>query len=279
MRNLKIAFSILFVLAVAFFVVRACVYQKPSVKHPVKRVSAVPVKKVPKAKEKLSVQAPGVREAKMAIILDDWGNSTRLMKYFDEIDRPVTLSILPHLPFSKKIAESAESRGLGVMLHMPMQPKGTRAKLEPHTVLTAMSDAQISSHLVSALESVPGAEGVNNHQGSAATSDLRVMKIVLGELKKRNLFFIDSHVASTTVGPRVAKELGLRFAKRDVFIDNEMTAESIKKQLDRAKGIAQRRGQVVVMGHDRELTLKVIKEVVPEFEKRGIKFVLVRELI
>lgn len=279
MRNLKIIVSVLLVLAVSFFVARSCVHKKPEIKRPVQKISAVPVKKTPKTKEAIPTPVPGAQKAKMAIILDDWGNSSRRVSYLDKINRPLTLSILPHLPASKKIARAAKERGLGVMLHMPMQPINVNAALEPHTLLTTMPEAEIKNYLISALESIPGVEGVNNHQGSAATSDPRLMRIVLAELKKRNLFFVDSNVVTTTVGSQVAKELGLRFTKRDVFIDNEMTGDLIKRQLEQAKNIALKRGQVVVIGHDRELTLKTIKEVVPEFERQGIRFVLVKDLV
>ena len=115
--------------------------------------------------------------------------------------------------------------------------------------------------------------------GSAATSDLRVMRTVLKHLLSRNLFFIDSNTASTSVGTQVAKEIGIKFNRRDVFIDNEMKPEVIKIQLERAKNIALRRGSVVVIGHDRKMTLLAIKEMVPEIEAAGVKFVLVRDLV
>ena len=120
----------------------------------------------------------------MAIILDDWGLNLALVKDAEAIERPLTLSVLPHLTHSREIADEAASHGLGVMLHMPMQPKSLRQPLEPRTILTTTPDAQILDYLDKALESVPHVEGVNNHQGSLATGDERVMKTVLSHLKK-----------------------------------------------------------------------------------------------
>ena len=214
----------------------------------------------------------------MAIILDDWGNNPRPLQYVYDIDRPVTISILPNLRFSRKIAEEAFAHGVGIMLHMPMQPKN-KAPLEPKTILTTTSDEDIQNYLEAALASVPHALGVNNHMGSAATSDLRVMGTVLRYLKGRGLFFVDSNVIPTTVGPRVAQETGIAFGKRDVFIDNKASSVSIKKYLERAKKQALLTGRVVAIGHDKELTLRTIKEIIPEFEKEGIKFVLVKDIV
>jgi len=215
----------------------------------------------------------------MAIILDDWGNNFSMTKLAMDIQRPVTLSILPHLPQSTRIAEEAYKNNLGVMLHMPMQPKYRTKGLEPHTILLTTPDLFIIIYLDRALANVPHTEGVNNHMGSAATSDLRVMRTMLKHLSSKGLFFIDSNTGPTTAGPQVAGETGTRFNKRDVFIDNEMKPEVIKSQLERAKNIALRRGYVIVIGHDRKMTMKVIKEMVPMIEQAGIRFVLVKDLV
>ncbi len=285
MRNLKIALSILFVLSISFFVVRACVHKKP-VAYKIEKPSPVAKKKITykktePGKEEVAKQ-PAEEKAKgprMAIILDDWGNNLSFVKLAIDIGRPVTLSILPHLIHSKDIDAEAYKNNLGVMLHMPMQPKNKLKGIEPHTIMINNSEKVILMYLDSALENVPHAAGVNNHMGSAATSDERVMNIVLAHLVSRGLFFIDSNTDATTVAPRVAKGIGIRFSKRDVFLDNEMNPEAIKKQLRRGMTIALRRGHVVVIGHDKKMTLLVIKEMVPEIEKSGIQLVLAKDLV
>ena len=271
MKIFKIVLCIVFVMSVAFFVAKGCWHPKTTL------VSKTPHFEVPPAPKKTGIVR--LEHPKMAIILDDWGNSLLLLKNVEEINRPVTLSVLPHLAHSREIAEEAFGRGLGVMLHMPMQPKSFRQPLEPHTILTTMPDTEIVEYLDQAIESVPHAEGMNNHQGSAATSDERVMKTVLNHLKKKGLFFVDSQVVSTTVGRRVAKEIKIPFTKRDLFIDNQVTVEAIGQQLREAEKIALARGRVVVIGHDKKVTIKTIREMVPELEKNGIQLVLVKELL
>ena len=269
MRQLKIIFSVLFVVCVSLFIVRACVEKKQFQfeRMPISVTVEAPPKSVP------------VKEAKMAIILDDWGNNYSLFKYALEVDRPLTLAVLPNLPSSQKIAQEAFDHHLGVMLPLPMQPKNQKKGLEPHTILTTTSDQEILEFIKEAIASVLHTDGVNNHMGSAATADERVMRTVLTELKKRNLFFVDSHVSNDTVAPKIAKELRLPFISRDVFIDNELNRVYIKNQLRRAKTLALRLGKVVVIGHDKKITLSAIRELVPEFEQAGIRFVLVKELL
>lgn len=178
MRYLKFFLSALFILLAGFLVFRSCAPEKTPFFHakrmaPQERVREVPM---PAAKPR------------MAIILDDWGQNASVFEDAAAVGRPLTLSILPHLRFSRDLAQKAHARGLGVMLHMPMQPLNTREPLEPHTILTTTPEQDIIHYLDEALKSVPYAEGVNNHMGSAATADARVMKTVIGFLKGRGLF-------------------------------------------------------------------------------------------
>ncbi len=264
MRNFKIFLSILFVVVVSFFVIRGCgPKKKPFVPTP-------PVKKTVVQKKPL---------AKMAIILDDWGNSESLLDDAIAIARPLTLAVLPNLPHSRSIAEKASAAGLGVMLHMPMQPEGKNAVLEPHTIRAESSEKEVLKFLEEGFASVGLARGMNNHQGSKTTSDSRVMKIVMTYLKEKNLFFVDSSVTPQSVAAKIARQTGVPTTKRDVFIDNENNLNKIKLQLWAAKKIALKRGRVVVIGHDRPLTLRALRQILPEIEQSGIRLVLVQELL
>ncbi len=278
-------FSIIFILVVGFFTARWLIPHgkkhvasatKVTEKAKNKIISAKPVLPVviqPKPSEKSG------GEPKMAIILDDWGQSSVLLERAIAIKRPLTLAVIPHLSKSRDIAEKAKANGLGVMLHMPMQPKGKKQATEPHMILTTSSEAQIIQYLKQALESVPYVQGVNNHQGSAATSDERVMRIVLTYLKKKGLFFIDSHVIASSVAGKVAEEVGIRFEQRDVFIDNQPAVEAVMAKLKEAEHLALAHGRVVVIGHDKKNTLEAIRQMVPEIEKNGIQLVLIRDLV
>ena len=285
MRNLKIALSILFILSVSFFVVRACVHKKPFA-YRIEKPSPIIKKKITykktESRKEKAVKPPAeeiTKVPRLAIILDDWGYQASLMNLVVDIHRPITLAVLPHLPHSTGVAEEAFDHGLGVMLHMPMQPKNKWRGLERHTILVTDNEKVIKACLDSALTSVPHVEGVNNHMGSLATSDERVMRIVLSHLMSKGLFFIDSNTAAATVSPKISKELGMRFAKRDIFIDNEMVPESIKKQLRQAEKLALRAGRAIAIGHDKKMTILAVKEMVPEIEKAGVKLVLARDLV
>lgn len=284
-KTLFIIVSIAIFLSAAFFTAKFLIRKPVPLRNKVTTSKQVSHKKIRTTYTKSApppvIPAPGPKAAtpRIAIVLDDWGQNYGLLKEAIAVGRPLTLAVLPNLPHSRRIADEAYANGLGVMLHMPMQPFSTRDMLEPHTIKVDMSEKQIRAYLDEALASVPHVQGVNNHMGSKATSDLRVMRIVLDDLHRKGYFFVDSNVISTTVGPDVAEEYGIRFTKRDVFIDNEMNKEKIIQQLYIAKKIAFAKGEAVVIGHDRKMTLQAIKEAAPALEKEGIRFVLVKELV
>lgn len=219
----------------------------------------------------------------VAFILDDWGYNLNNINLAIKIERPLTLAILPHLRYSKDIAEKvrAESKLCDVILHLPLESKSGKVP-ERDTIQRNMKKSEIISILDSDIKSIPGLIGVSSHQGSKATEDEKLMKIVLSEIKKRNLFFLDSRTTPVSVCPRIAKDIGLRYLERDVFLDlieKKDSARHIKKQIKEVIKIVKVKGHAVAIGHDKKMTLEAIKDSIPELEKQGIKIVPLKELM
>jgi polysaccharide deacetylase 2 family uncharacterized protein YibQ len=105
------------------------------------------------------------------------------------------------------------------------------------------------------------------------------MLIVFKILKSRNLYFLDSFVSSKSICFNLAKKIHLGFARRDVFLDNNVEPEYIRKQLEKLKKTAKSYGRAIGVGHDHRVTLEVLKEEMPRLEKQGYKFVFVSQMI
>ena len=115
--------------------------------------------------------------------------------------------------------------------------------------------------------------GFNNHMGSAATSDERVMDVVLKVAKKRGLFFVDSFTHAGTVCAKVAKKNGMRIAKRNIFLDNDKSKEKIMEAFNAGKAIADKNGYAVMIGHVWSDNLaSTMIELYPEFIEEGYCF-------
>ena len=142
-----------------------------------------------------------------------------------------------------------------------------------------MNDKEILSVLHEDLNTVAGASGVNNHMGSKATADIRVMDIIFKELKDKGLFFIDSYTSNYSVARPLAKENDLFSLKRDVFIDNKSDPEYIRGQMRQLIEIAKRDTFAVGIGHFRLNTLKVLAEMLPDLKAQGVELVRIKDLV
>lgn len=222
-------------------------------------------------------RAPEAR-GHVAIIFDDAGGSLEDLDEIIALGRPVTIAVLPGLRFSMAVSERARSAGLEVILHLPLEADDTSKDLGPGGITVSMHDTEIEESVRAALQSVPGAIGVNNHMGSKGTADERVMRAVLRVVRERNLLFVDSVTSSRTVAGRVAKEMGVRTASRQIFLDNENESGAIRVQLRRAIAFTRRRGSAVAIGHAQRLTAQVLKEMLGEFDTAGIQLVPVSAL-
>ena len=217
---------------------------------------------------------------KIAIIIDDWGQSTVNCKYLREIHEPLAVSILPDLRHTRDVANCADLYHKLTMLHLPLEALHNYDFYPPdYVVKTTMEPALVSKIVDEDLAQLPSIQGVNNHMGSKATEDRPLMNIIFKKLKKKGLFFVDSMTAHNTVCAPLADEMGLAFGKRDVFLDNINTREAITKQIMVLAKKARRKGYAVAIGHDRRLTMQVLKEEIPLLEKQGFKIVSIKELL
>ena len=216
---------------------------------------------------------------KVAIIIDDCGYSEERCKLFLDLPVPITLSILPLTPHGKQIETDALAAGKAVMLHLPMEPQSSQADPGPGAITTAMTDAQVRAQVEADADSLSEMPGANNHMGSKATSDPRVMRDVLDVLRERHMFFIDSMTSMTTVGETTARELGIPTAERDVFLDNYKDLPYIRRQLEQVQAVALRRGSAIAIGHPNTTTAQALAEAIPLMQDAGITFVTAQSMV
>lgn len=216
---------------------------------------------------------------KMAIVIDDCGYTIAPVAGFIDLGRPITFAVLPYREYSNEAASRALSAGHLVILHLPLEPIDASASSEPTVITTNMSDEEIRKTTAKAIASLPGIQGINNHQGSRATADRRVMKAVLSVVKSQNMFFIDSRTIGKTVAAEVSRQMGIRTGENELFLDNSSDVNLIKKQLRKAVAMAQNNGSVTVIGHARPNTVIAVREMLPEIENAGIRLVYANQLL
>ncbi len=216
---------------------------------------------------------------KIAFVIDDLGYNKRQAELLFSIDHPLTIAILPQLPHSRYFAEEGKNHGFDTILHQPLEPENQNEDPGPGLIKADMTVEQVQEILEKNLSTVPGVIGVNNHMGSRATRDRRLMYLVAKEIKHRNLFFLDSLTHSQSIAHDVTFALGIPTVKRDVFLDNEDVYESIVERIKETAEIAKQNGKAVAIGHIRQNTLQAIKDTIPNLEAEGFEITTLKELL
>jgi polysaccharide deacetylase 2 family uncharacterized protein YibQ len=220
---------------------------------------------------------------RVSIIIDDMGNGLKGTDEIFSIQAPLTVAIMPLLRTSKQDALRAKKAGFEVLLHLPMEfYHGKKEWLGPGAITTDMSTEEIKNQVRINLDSVPGAKGINNHMGSKATDDERVVRAVLEVVKEKHLFFVDSATSSNSKVSKVAREIGVPFTKRDIFLDNQNSKKTIETQLHRLLKEGMGKGKSIGIGHvglQGENTSEAISSFLPEIKKIGVKVVPVSMMV
>lgn len=210
--------------------------------------------------ESYAQRFPGKVKPKMAIVLDDWGyHHPEAVEVMFSLPKKLNMAVIPGLSDSNDQALEGFSRGWEVMLHLPMEPQSAGWRLGEYAVKTGMSEVEIRETVRKGLAAVPAVSGVNNHMGSKATEDPRVMGVVLDEVRRSGLYFVDSRTTGSSAAPQVAQSIGMPIAENLVFLDNEDDLDYILKRLELLVQVAKRDGQALGIGHLRLGTARALQ--------------------
>ena len=216
----------------------------------------------------------------IVLVIDDFGyRNDNISDGFLNLSIPITCAIIPGHTASKKFAEKAVSYGKEVIIHMPMESENYSPGEDEYKLLTSMTSELLENKLIQAFESLPEAIGMNNHQGSKATSDSKTMTVLASVLKDRGKYFIDSRTSSLTIGEKTMISFGVPTARRNIFLDNNNDLDKIEEQINKLANSAKKNGVAVGLGHARKNTLSVLEKVVPRLLNKGFVFQFASQVV
>ena len=216
----------------------------------------------------------------IVLVIDDFGyRNDAISDGFINLPVPITCAVLPGHSNSSRIAKKAIKAGKEVIIHMPMQSSVASSGEDGFKLKTGMTSEEIEWRLSEALSEIPEAVGINNHQGSKATSDKRVMAVVASVLKNKNKFFLDSRTSSKTVAENTMRSAGVPTARRHIFLDNDLDTEKILSQFDKLERIAEKKGLAIGIGHVKKSTLEVLQKKIPDLIEQGIEFKFLSQVV
>lgn len=197
---------------------------------------------------------------RVAIIIDDLGYRQDIGAALLDMDMEITFSFLPFAPNTVNQARQAALRKRDVLLHLPMQASDPKWDPGPGTLTVDMGREDIRRVFNGDLAAVPHAIGVNNHMGSLFTTNRQTMGNLLEILRERGLFFVDSVTSPESIGASLAVAMGIKTARRHVFLDNDQDREKIREQFASLVKIAEKHGWAVGIGHPHPATIEGLQE-------------------
>jgi len=218
-------------------------------------------------------------KARIALIFDDLGQSLQDIKDVYSLKIPLTVAVIPGLKFSRNISHIAERCDFSVLLHLPMEPHNQTpafVKARRNFITGSLTDREIRALLRKYLASLRVAVGVNNHMGSKATENPRIMKAVLSVLKEKRKFFIDSHTTDHSCSSSIAGGLGVTCAENSAFLDAVDDPAAIKDKIYHCLDLAEKQGKVIIIAHPKANTFKVLAEELPALRGK-VDFITVEE--
>jgi len=239
--------------------------------------TTAPSTKLAKAGQGSSSILPG-GGARVSVVIDDLGRSLGEVRALRKLGVPITYAVLPFETRTPEVVASLRQAGEEILCHLPMEPRNG-ANPGPGALRTSMDPAEIRTLTRRALEAVGGAVGVNNHMGSSLTANPQLMSAILEEISDRRLFFLDSRTSAESVGYRLASQMGIASAERQVFLDPDPSDQAVRHQFRRLLDLARRRGAAIAIGHPYDSTLRVLAEEIPRAKAQGYDFVPVSFLL
>lgn len=193
---------------------------------------------------------------KLAIIMDDISTNAQASE-LKKLSIKVTPSIFPPEKQHPKSAELAKEFSV-YMVHLPLQALNYTNE-KANTLRTGDSKEKISQRIKDIKNDFKDVKYINNHTGSGFTSDFKSTLALLDELKNSEIYFIDSLTTNKSTVLDASKKLGLKYAYRDVFLDNEQNVSKILKMINNAVAVAKKDGVAIAICHPYKSTFEALK--------------------
>lgn len=222
---------------------------------------------------------PG-QKAQIVIVIDDMGLNIRNSHRAVALPAPVTLAYLPYADNLATQTKQASASGHELIVHMPMEPDNVKSNNPgPNALLTSLPVEENVARLKKNLDKFDGYIGLNNHMGSRMTANPAMMRPLLQAVKERGLWFLDSRTIGNSVAGKIAGQLGIPYAERDVFLDNVASVAAVMTQLRQTEQVARKKGYAIAIGHPHDATLAALQAWLPEARERGFQIVPLSAII
>jgi polysaccharide deacetylase 2 family uncharacterized protein YibQ len=212
-------------------------------------------------------------------VIDDAGNNLTQLELFLSFPGPLTIAVLPGLPYSAEAARRIRAAGKEVILHQPMEAIGGQNP-GPGAIYSGMSSEEVVAILTKNVKELWPIVGMNNHEGSKITMNIEFMQTILSFCKEHGIYYLDSRTTADTVVPVVAHTIGFQIRERDVFIDNIQEKTAMIRSIQDGMEKAEKNGVAIMIGHVWSTELaQTLQELYPELIAQGFSLSTVSKIM
>ena len=217
--------------------------------------------------------AAATNRPRIAIVIDGLGVDRVATARTIALPPAVTLSFVAYASDLPDQTAAARRAGHELLLHVPMEPISTTAAMGSYGLGRNMPRDELVRRLRWDLARFDAYVGVDNHMGTEFAQDTPAMRVVMDELKRRGLLYLDARAVPTAPVAVAARDFGVPYAARDLFLDGERAAISVDSRLAQLVKLARERGSAIAIGHAHEATLAALQRWLPTLSRQGVALV------
>ncbi len=217
----------------------------------------------------------GGRGARVAIVIGGLGVSqTGTQEAIERLPAEVTLAFASQGNSIGRWMQAARRDGHEIVMQVPLEPFDYPNVNPGRNTLTVDASAEENlTNLRWSLSRTTNYTGVMNYMGARFVADPAAMGVLMAELGKRGLLYLDDGTTARSVAPEMALKNGVPFAAGDGLIDAEQDRGAILKKLDQLEATARAKGFAIGTGSAFDVTVEAVRTWVAEAKKRGIEIV------
>jgi uncharacterized protein len=209
---------------------------------------------------------------KIVIVLGGMGISPKLtQRAIKELPADVTLAFAPYGDNLQNMVNDARREGHEVFLQVPLEPIGYPATNPgPKTLLAESDEKENIEALHWHMSRFAGYAGVINYMGGKFLMTESSSKVLLRELRKRGLLFVEDGSVGNSVVQAVADSMTSKAKRADTVIDADPSSDAILAALKRLEKDAEQNGVAIGTGSGLAITIDTLRDWAKDAAERGI---------
>lgn len=217
--------------------------------------------------------AVAINRPRVAVVIDGLGVDHAATARAIALPPAVTLSFVAYASDLSDQTASARQAGHELLLHVPMEPISAAAAIGSYGLGRNMPRDELVRRLRWDLARFDSYVGVDNHMGTEFAQDTPAMRMVMDELKRRGLLYLDARAVPTEPVAVAARDFGVPYVARDIFLDGEQAAIAVDARLAQLVNLARERGSAIAIGHAHDVTLAALQRWLPTLSRQGVVLV------